>query len=131
MYLGHIYNNFGEATKAIVFFNRAIDLLLPDPMVITAIYTGLIESYHANKNYMEQIAAIEKRNKYIPLQYQSPQDLLEIAEVYELSLKNKKMALKYYQDYYQAIQEMDFQQDKKDTILSKINRLKQDLKSEK
>lgn len=126
MYLGNIYNNNVQPAKAIAFFNKAIDLLTPDPMVITAIYSGLVESYRANGDYSEQINTIIKRNENTPAQFSSPQYLFEIAQVYELDLKNKKKAVKYYQDYYNAIKDLSFySKENKEIIMSKINKLKQ------
>ncbi len=127
MYLGNIYNNLDEAAKAIVSFNKAISLLTPDPMVVSAIYSGLIESYRVNGNFSEQISTILKRSESLPIQYRSPQYLFEIAQIYELDLKDKKKAVKYYQDYYAAIKEIStYSKENKEAILSKINRLKQD-----
>ena len=123
LYLGNIYNYYNKPEKAIVFLNKAIVLLLPDPLVVSAVYTSLIDSYRATHDYKELINVLVKRNDNMPQHYRSPEYLYEIANVYEDDLKNKEKALFYYQEYYKVIKDLTYNQEIKVNVLSKINAL--------
>jgi tetratricopeptide (TPR) repeat protein len=124
MYLGNIYTQLNDPKKGLVFFNKTIELLTPDPMIITAIYSGMADSYHATEDYTKQINCILKRQEHTPAMYNSPQYLLEIAEIYELNLKDLDNALEFYKKYYSEIEKISwFKQENKDIILSKIREL--------
>jgi tetratricopeptide (TPR) repeat protein len=125
MYLGNIYNFNRQYEKANIFFQRAIDLIEPDPMVLTAIYSGMADCYKGSGQYEKAVETIKIRHENTPLQYKSPKYLFEIAELYENNVKDKTKALDYYQQYYDAIKNIDWiGKEKKDEILKKIEQMK-------
>jgi tetratricopeptide (TPR) repeat protein len=126
MYLGNIYNFFAQYEKANIFFQRAIDLIEPDPMVLTAIYSGMADCYRGAGQYEKAVETIKIRQENTPAQYKSPQYLFEIGGIYENDLKDKSKAIEYYQQYYNAIKDLDWlSQDKKREILLKIKKLQE------
>jgi tetratricopeptide (TPR) repeat protein len=125
MYLGNIYNLEMNSQKGLLFFNKAIKLLTPDSMVVTAIYNGISVSYKIEGNYPELINSIKRRQENTPVSYLTPQYLLEIAEIYERNLNDKSNALKYYQQFYHAIEKSEYYDPEvKSKIKVKINKLK-------
>ncbi len=129
-YLGNIYNEFSNYDKALMFYEYAIDLLTPGPTVMASVYRGMSKSYAGKGQYHKQIDYIKKRYKQqvlmhnrfpVYLQY------LEIAKIYDENIKNKELALKYYQKYWNLIKDLSFGPVHKEQVLAKINRLKEDL----
>ncbi len=129
MYLGEVYNQLKNYKKSILFYKYAVDLLLPAPLTMSATYRGMAKSYHDMGLYRKEIAVIKKRQAYYAQAYPSHEYLLEIAEIYEYNLHDKKSALKYYQRYYDKIKDFDdsYWKEKSEKTLAKINRLKEDL----
>lgn len=133
MYLGKIYLKLNNNEKSLLFYQSAIDLLLPDSMTMSATYHGMAETYHAMGKYHQEIATIKKRAKYLSNRFPSNIFLLEIANIYEENLNDKKSALKYYQKYYNQIKgfESSYWEKEAEKTLAKINRLKEDIHFEK
>jgi superkiller protein 3 len=129
-YLGNIYNEFKDYDKAILFYDYAIELLTPDPIIMSVIYRGYSNSYAGKGQYYKQIEFIKKQYEQRVLEYprfpvymQYP----EIAEIYETKLNNKKMALKYYEKYWNVIKNDQYSKKQTELVLAKINHLKEDL----
>jgi tetratricopeptide (TPR) repeat protein len=132
LYLGHIYNILGNGDKGLSFLTRSFNLLLPDSMTITTIYSGMVNSYQLLRKYDEQIKMLHMRQENTPENYRSPKYLEEIAEIYDKSLKNKLKALEYYNDYYLQIKDIEWlSKETKDQVLKKINRLRSETKTVK
>ncbi|MEN8122456.1 MAG: tetratricopeptide repeat protein [Bacteroidota bacterium] len=129
-YLGNIYNKFEDYDKALMFFEYSTFLLTPEPMVMASIYSGMSKSYAGKGQYYKQIDYIKKRSKQLALKhpgYPRYSQFLEIAKIYEESIKDKKMSLKYYQKYWDVIKDWNFNLEHKEQVLAKINHLKEDL----
>ncbi len=133
MYLGGIYNALEDYQKSLLFYEYAVELLLPDPMSMVAIYRGMGKTYHNKGQYHNEIAVIKKRYNYQKQAYPSYEYLLEIASIYEDNLHNKEAALKYYQKYYDRIKnyEYDYWKEKAEKVLAKVNHLKEELHFER
>ncbi len=129
-YLGHIYNALRNYDKALMFYDYAIRILTPGSIIMSSIYSGMSDSYAGKGQFYKQIDYIKKRSKQQALI--SPdnmvyQHFLEIADIYDRNIKDKKMALKYYQKYWNIIKDWDFRPEHKEQVLAKINHLKEDL----
>ncbi|MDF1548891.1 MAG: tetratricopeptide repeat protein [Bacteroidales bacterium] len=132
IYLGNIYNELNNPDTAILFFDKAMDILTPAPMLITSIYTGKAESYGRKGKYYKQIEMIKLRQDATEKRFKSDWYLLEIADIYENKIMDKKTALKYYQQYWEQIKDLKwYSEDDKNGILSKINRLREEMHFEK
>ncbi|MCF6241976.1 MAG: tetratricopeptide repeat protein [Bacteroidales bacterium] len=133
MYLGGIYNELKNYQKSLLFYEYALDLLLPAPMTMAAVYRGMAETYHGLGQYHNEITAIKKWQKYRSQVYPLTEYLLEIAEIYDKSLDDKRNAIKFYTKYYEQIKayEADYWQKKAEKALARINQLKEDLHFEK
>ncbi|OQY05118.1 MAG: hypothetical protein B6I20_01830 [Bacteroidetes bacterium 4572_117] len=129
-YIGGIYNEFGEYDKALMFYQIAIKLLTPGPIVMASVYRGMSESYKGKGQYYKQIAYIKKRSEQQSKRfpgYPVYRQFLELAEIYDNNIKDKKTALKYYQKYWDVIKDWNFNLKHKEQVLAKINHLKEDL----
>jgi len=129
-YLGRIYNEFKNYDKALMFFDYAVELLKPGPMVMASIYRGMSESYAGKGKFFKQIDYINKQYEQRSLrfpQYPIYGKYLEIAKIYDESIKDNKIALKYYEKYWAVIKDWNFNHKHKEQIQYKINHLKEDL----
>jgi len=129
-FLGNIYNEFKNYDKALIFFDYAVELLTPGPLVMASVYRGMSNSYAGKGEYYKQIDFIKKRYKQQLIKHPGfpPHvQFLEIAKIYEENLNDKKLALKYYQKYWEVIKDWDFRLEHKEQVLAKINHLKEDL----
>ena len=82
------------------------------------------------KQYHKQIEFIKKQYEQRVLEYPrfpAYMQYPEIAEIYETKLNNKKMALKYYEKYWNVIKNDQYSEKQTERVLAKINRLKEDL----
>jgi len=129
-YLGRIYNVLEDYDKALMFFEYSIDILTPGPLVMASIYRGMSNSYAGKGQYYKQIDYINRRSKQQSLihsRFPVSQRYLEIADIYDQNIKDKKKALKYYQKYWEVIKDWNFSLEHKEQVLAKINHLKEDL----
>jgi len=132
IYLGGIYNEMKNPDKAILFYDKAIDLISPSPLVMSSIYTGKAASYNQKGEYYKQIEMFKNRQEILPNSYKSANYLLEIAEVYEKDLNDRKNAIKYYEAYFERIKDINwYSEDFKNNIQAKINRLREAMHFEK
>ncbi len=131
MYMGNIYNEFGDADSALLFLNKAIQLITPDNLVMSSIHAGKANSYKLKKDYKKQIEHITTQYEYLSKRGFSIgmyHHKLQIALIYDKKLNNKKAALRYYTDYYDSIKDKAYVRDKeKEKLVARINRLKEDL----
>jgi tetratricopeptide (TPR) repeat protein len=130
IYLGNIYNELGDPDKGIVFFNKSLELQEPSPLSMSSTYRGLQASYHKKGLYYKEIEMIKMRKEALSEEYYSPMYLMEIAEVYEIGIKNKQTALKYYEKLYEEIKSW-YPEEGLNRIEIKINRLKEDIHFER
>lgn len=129
-YLGSIYNVLGNYDKALLFYKYSIDILTPEPLAMASVYRGMSKSYAGKGQYYKQIDYIKKRSKQQALihpGYPTYSQFLEMAKIYEENINDKKLALKYYQKYWEAIKDWNYSYEHKEKVLAKINHLKEDL----
>lgn len=129
-YLGDIYNEFKNYDKALMFYDYALELLKPDPIIMSLVYKGKADSYAGKGQYYKQIDYLNKQYKQRKIKYPGFPIYMsypQIAEIYETRLNNKKMALKYYEKYFKAIKDNKYNEKQAERTLAKINRLKEDL----
>lgn len=132
IYLGNIYNELKEPDKGILFFDKATDLISPSPLILSSIYTGKAASFNKKGDYRKQIEMLETRQDILPSRYKSEMYLLEIADVYEKDLNDRKKAIKYYEEYFEKIKDLNWYSDEtKNNIQAKINRLREEMHFEK
>ncbi|MBN1253269.1 MAG: hypothetical protein JXR51_00070 [Bacteroidales bacterium] len=132
MYLGDIKTELKDYEKSLLFYNKALEILHPDPILLSAIYNGISENYSKQKLFYKQIEYIHKRQKVIPKSFNSNEYLLKVANIYENDIKDIKNALKYYERYWSYIKDVSWHEDVyKEQIISKINRLKEELHFQK
>jgi len=132
MYLGGINNELKEYKKSLLFYNKAIEILEPSPDVLVAIFRGISENYRNQKQYHKQITYIKKRHNVKGNRFAYYEYLLEIAEIYDKNLKDYKNSLIYYEKYWNIIKDSKWRRDEyKEKILSKINRLKEEIHFQK
>lgn len=128
LYLGQTYNGLNEPKKAIELLEKAVELIAPEKLVMSSIYTGMADSYRLAGQYHKEIEMINKRQKILPKKYKTVFYMLEIAEIYEDDLNNKKKAVQYYENFYASTEGNKWVTDEyRNKILTKINRLKEDL----
>jgi len=132
MYLGGIYNELKNYEKSLMFYNKAIEILKPSPDIMAIIYGGMSGNYENQKKYQKQIEYIKKKYDVQPKYFYSNQYLFKIANIYDEKLKNPQKSLIYYKKYYKTIKDSKrFRENYKEGILSKINRLKEQIHFQK
>lgn len=131
MYLGNTYNALFKYDKGLLFFNKAIENLSADPLVMSSIYNSMSKSFEGKGLYEKQISMVQKREGALTKEYKSPYYLYEIARIYEKNVKNKRKAVEYYEKYYAEIKNVKWYSETSEEILAKINRLKEDLHFER
>ncbi len=129
MYVGNIYNELNEPDSALLFFDKSLQLINPDPLILAQLNGGKSVSYKLKKDYHKQIKYIKKQQEYRKKRgFAFPYFLLEIAKIYDENLHEKKLALRYYSEYYERTKDYAFMQgEKKEKLLARINRLKEEL----
>lgn len=128
IYLGNIYNMLGDPDKGIVFFNKSLEIQEPEELSMSSTYRGLQACYQKKGQHYKAIEMIKLRQEVLKNRFFSNQYLLEIAEVFEVNLKDKSKALKYYKKYYGHIKDAEwYSEESKNKLEAKINRLKEDI----
>ncbi|NJO91316.1 MAG: hypothetical protein HC831_21895 [Chloroflexia bacterium] len=97
---------------------------------MSSTYRGLQAAYHKKGLYYKEIEMIKMRQEALGEEFYSPMYLIEIAEVYENSIKNKQAALKFYEKCYDEIKDW-YPEESKNKIETKINRLREDIHFER
>ncbi len=92
-YLGVAYSRSMEAKKGIEYLNKAIQLLNPAPTYMSSVHQNLAEAYNGDSQSQNALKA------YLEARRLDPSDTLliyKIAVHYDLQVKDKAQALKYY-----------------------------------
>jgi tetratricopeptide (TPR) repeat protein len=122
----------GEEEEGVKYLNKTIHLLNPDPRQISRIYIELAGVYQVLHLFDKTLESYQKA-----LEYSRNKDIIyfRIAQVYEENLKNKKMAIEYYQKFLDT-RTLEYQlydpaaetmSPVLESVQNKINRLKEEL----
>ncbi len=101
-YLGASLSMLPVPEDGLPYLKDAIELLLPPSNVMEKIHYSMANIYHKSQEFNLAIDNYKKALNYDPKQVQY---ILNIATIYDLELKNNKVALKYYEKFISSLPE--------------------------
>jgi tetratricopeptide (TPR) repeat protein len=118
--------------QGIYYFNKAIELQLPNPKEIKKVYIQLAELYKVLHRFDEALACYQQAVEYDP---SDNTIYYKIGQMYDRNLNQKKIAIEYYEKYLAGDitdhQLFDAEEGKSQTLRPyvehRINELKEDL----
>lgn len=121
-----------EEEEGVKYLNKTIHLLNPDPRQISRVYVELAGVYQVLHMFDKTLESYQKA-----LEFTNNKDVIyyRLGQVYEENLKDKKMAIEYYQKFIDT-RTLEYQLYDPSTetmapvlesVQNKINRLKEDL----
>jgi tetratricopeptide (TPR) repeat protein len=96
-FLAQASQKLGDDSLAINYFNQALLIIIPTFM--SDLYLHLSDSYLSLKDYSNVVKSFNNAFFYNP---ENKSLLLNIGELYEKELKDKDMALKYYESFIKS-----------------------------
>ena len=102
-YLGSAYGRINENEEGLNYLNRALKIMEPSPIEVSNIYSEMAFVFQNQGEY-------ELSLEHLRLAYQynaTPLLSFKIAQLYDYNLKNKKMAINYYDGYLTMANEPD------------------------
>lgn len=128
--LGKIYQELNQPDSSLIYLEKSLGLLLPEPITLFSLYSELAQSFIKKQEYEKAILRYEKISeiefkRYAGHYYQN-QAIIGIAQIYEQNLNDKKKAIECYMKIINNKDKVNFQK-QIEYAEDKVKRLREEL----